>query len=573
MAVMDQSQRAEALSSLRVEERVRKLFSMLPKDCMESLKAMKAPCRKEALLAMDRGSKHFKATLEAMSQEDRDESQHMIDFPQESSRDVPLEEERLDDSGGAEVLSPGVTQTNSQQKRVKPHVPIEILATRGEGTDGFAYLAENHIPELLATTREGTPGYGFPESGAPSIVTANSGEHWLPDGDADTRFVFALKELFPSSKGGSYGDPEGCYGVAITRKFRVGVPPALMGGGEVKHSWGTLISKRTYVLITQQAYLVQHFAVLEAILAIESEASITPAESKEKQEALLAEFQKFRIPKPGFTRDFPLGAFTTGLAGLETFGKDELTQLPLRFTCPMVESPVHVNGQNELIGLWAIPALMASIPLTEILRILTCLLHGRSVVVYGTKLELVNKVVFGLMMMLHPFKWPFTFHPTLSATFLQALDSPTPVIAGVFGPPLADAMMTEGTIIISLDARRLDDIVDVTGDSSVPMWKKNKLFAALLEYHDEFNKLGKEQMICHQTIIKSNVVNDVRGVLGCLRLYYNALLDYLDDHGLGLGDSHDKEGAMGLKKSESGRTIGWDKVSESVLASCTEALR
>jgi len=417
-----------------------------------------------------------------------------------------------------------------------------VLASRGPEAE--LHTGFRNITKTLAM-------FAFP-MGPPSLKAPPPG--WHPSqNDEDTSFVFNLQELHPEN--------EGSYGVCIARRLEVARPPALSvqdgtarGSGprdiETEESpepngdgasvaaalsiakpnrvEGGPVSKRAYMLLTRHTYFAQHYAVLRAILRLEAETTMTASEQACRMEMLLEAYLQMQLPRPGQRILFPLQEFVEGEEQLD-------------FSCPPRSSV-----RTELVSAWGLPALFAAIPLSEILRVLSCLLLERSLVICGADLDTVTKVALSFPTLLHPFKWAATHRlfAVLPNPLLEALDMPVPYIAGLPGLLPLSAAPEEGTVILNLDAHKLEDFV-VSNVETTPLFKYNKLYTALLPFHEELQSLaaGNRRTPASGCPTRPSVMQGgathspahlIKGVMACLHLYYTTLLDFLDDQGLGL---------------------------------------
>lgn len=186
------------------------------------------------------------------------------------------------------------------------------------------------------------------------------------------------------------------------------------------------------------------------------------------------------------------------------------------FTSVGEKAIIHTGDPSCSKFLWQIPSIFQScrnmiiygivpllewISLNDFIRILSLLFLEVSVIVIGTNIESIVRVVTAFPHIVFPFAWSFPIMTIIPDSFVDILGSPIPFIAGVF---LNEACIKK---ICNLDD--FNDILVIDMENQIIKWPKMKypIIASENEYINSLSKYCKTTK--HIPISKSLRLNNI----------------------------------------------------------------
>lgn len=98
---------------------------------------------------------------------------------------------------------------------------------------------------------------------------------------------------------------------------------------------------------------------------------------------------------------------------------------------PTKDCPEHMHHAVE----WALPTLLSWLPVDKMIWLLSLLLCEVKVIVVGCEAGMVSCVVMSLLALLRPMAWVAPLIPILPLKYLEFVESPVPILAGIIVDP------------------------------------------------------------------------------------------------------------------------------------------
>lgn len=117
------------------------------------------------------------------------------------------------------------------------------------------------------------------------------------------------------------------------------------------------------------------------------------------------------------------------------------------------------------IGTFGIDILLEWINLEDFIRLLSLIFLEYDIIVYGKEIELVHLLVSSISHIIFPFSWMFTIMTIISEPMIDYLDSPVPIIAGLY--------KSENVINKIKKMDIFDKIVMIDIEDDIIIWPKN----------------------------------------------------------------------------------------------------